>query len=85
MPTLTVSELASIRVFLGNFSGSFTDEQLQTYAANAYTLNAETYLDGVVAIAFYGLMTGAVMMTDFTQGESKENQKVVYDRIAKLF
>lgn len=86
MPTLTVSELAHIRILLTpRFSPSFTDEVLQEFAESAYTLKPDTYIYGTVAIAFYSLMTGAIDFTTFTQGETREEQGKIYDRIEKLY
>jgi hypothetical protein len=86
MPPLTASELAHIRILLTpRFSSSFTDEVLQEFAESAYTLKPDTYVYGTVAIAFYSLMTGAINFTTFTQGETREEQGKIYDRIEKLY
>ena len=86
MPTLTASELAHIRILLTpTFSTSFTDEVLQDFAESAYTLKPDTYIYGTVAIAFYSIMTGAIHFTTFTQGETREEEGKIYDRIEKLY
>ncbi len=85
MPTLTTSDLDYIKRKLGSFAASFTDPELQAYADDAYLENTETYLKGAVANAFYALATQAVNLVDFRQGETSENQKVIYDRLWKLY
>lgn len=85
MPELSLEQLTRIRLLLGAFSSSFTDEEIGNYALVAWNTAPDTYLDGVLAWCFYALMTGAVTLVNFKQGDTAESQQIIYDRLSGLY
>ncbi len=84
MGQLTDDQLAFVRRRLGNFSASVDDAELQLYSDDAHSINADTYVYGTVAFAYEALVTGAVTFTDVKQGETTENQAVIFARLNGL-
>ena len=85
MPILTPAEITRIRSSLGNYESSFTDAQIQTYYDISYDLGAGYPINGAVAQAFYNLAMGAVSYTNYRQGETTENEGIIYDRLWALY
>jgi hypothetical protein len=86
MAALTAEQLSLIRLNLGAFAVSFTDDAvLQAYYDASVLAGASDPLLGAVAYAFYMLYTGAVNLTDFRQGQTEEKESVIYDRLYRLY
>jgi hypothetical protein len=78
---LSSESLARVRRMLGDFSASFTDDELNAYADDAAAEGARSAELGAVALAFDQLALQALTVTDYRQGETSESAGKVYDRL----
>ncbi len=78
---LSSESLARVRRLLGDFNTSFTDDELNAYAADATADGARSEEFGAVALAFDQLALQALTVTDYRQGETSESVGKVYDRL----
>lgn len=85
MPPLSPTQIALVRRQLGQWESLFTDEQLQAFAEDAYLFNPDTYLYGTIANAFYQLAFGKIELTDYKQGETTDNEAVIYNRFKQWY
>lgn len=82
---LTPEQLAYIRTYLGEFSCEFTNEQLDQFEKDAAFEGATDLTYGVLAQAYFVLASGAIGLTNFRQGETVENDAVIYNRLWDMY
>ena len=82
---MTPAQLEWVKRQLVKYADSFSDAQLNDLYDDAEDAGASNKLYGTVALAYYQILSGAIELTNFRQGETQEWESVIYDRLLSFY
>jgi hypothetical protein len=83
--SMTPEQLAYVKRMLGTYACNFDNTLLYNLYDDSVMQGATNALSGVIALAFYQLLVGAVGLTNFRQGETQEDESVIFGRLNQFF